>query len=382
MPHHKKKILRIATVAMSLDLLLKGQLAYLDRFFEVRAVSGEDAHLRIVREREGVVTIDVAMSRSIHPLKDLKALIRLYRVFRKERPALIHSITPKAGLLSMVAGKLAGVPVRIHTFTGLIFPYKSGFLQRLLIVMDKILCRCATHIFPEGEGVRKDLQQYGITKKPLKIIANGNVNGIDLSYYDPALPTDSASELPDTSQHFVFTFVGRLVGDKGINELVSAFHLLNREYSNIRLVLVGPYEHELDPLQPDTLETIRNNPHIITPGFVRDIRPYLKRSHCFVFPSYREGFPNVVLQAGAMNLPCIVTDIPGSNEIITEGFNGLICPKKDTNALYEKMKVMLTDDSLRESLTLNARSHIQQLYRQEYVWECLKNEYESLLNNV
>lgn len=381
MPQPGKKVLRLATVAMSLDLLLKGQLAYLNRFFEVKAVSGEDTHLQTVREREAVMTIAVAMSRPIHPLKDIRSLVRLYRVFRKERPALIHSITPKAGLLSMVAGKLAGVPVRIHTFTGLIFPYKSGLLQKLLVAMDKLLCSCATHIFPEGEGVKNDLIRYGITKKPLKVIANGNVNGVDLSYYDPSLAVHNPL-LPDLSQHFVFTFVGRLVGDKGINELAVAFDRLSREYNHVRMVLVGPYEQDLDPLQPGTLDIIRNNSNIHTTGFVRDIRPYLQRSHCLVFPSYREGFPNVVLQAGAMNLPCIVTDISGSNEIIISGFNGLICRQKDTADLYEKMKLLLTDDSLRESLTLNARSHIQKLYSQEHVWECLKNEYESLLNNV
>lgn len=382
MQYPSKKILRLSTVAMSLDLLLKGQLAYLNRFFEVKAVSGADTHLETVRLREKVATIAVTMSRPIRPFKDLIALVRLYRLFRKERPDLIHSITPKAGLLSMIAGKLAGVPVRIHTFTGLIFPHRSGFLQKVLILMDKVLCRCATHIFPEGEGVKQDLIRYRITTKPLKIIANGNVNGIDLSYYDPALELGAPKDMPDTAGCFVFVFAGRLVGDKGINELVSAFDRLSVSHERIRLLLVGPYEHKLDPLQPQTIEMIRNNPHIITPGFVQDVRPYFQQSHCLVFPSYREGFPNVVLQAGAMGLPAIVTDISGSNEIIRDHFNGLISNKKDSDDLYEKMKLLLTDDSLRESLTLNARPHIQQLYSQEYVWECLKNEYESLLNNV
>lgn len=379
----QSKIIRTATVAMSLDLLLRGQLNYLNTYFDIKAVSGLDAHLETVAKRECISVIDVKMSRPISPLNDLKSLIRLYKVFKKEKPQIVHSITPKAGLLSMVAARLAHVPIRIHTFTGLIFPYKTGIMQQVLILMDKILCKNATHIFPEGEGVKNDLIQYNITDKPLHIIANGNVNGINLDDFKPdnSYP-NLRPELGITTPDFVYCFVGRLVKDKGINELVNAFVQLNQVYSNTKLLLVGPFEHELDPLDTVTLDTITKHPHIITTGFVSDIRPYLQLSDCFVFPSYREGFPNVVLQAGAMGLPSIVTDISGSNEIIRHQFNGLICKKKDTDGLYQQMKLLYTDNSLRESLILNARPHIAKRYNQKYVWECLKNKYESLLKNV
>lgn len=159
------KIIRTATVAITLNDLLKGQLAYLNQTHEIIAVSGEDHHLQAVRDREGVRTISVPMQRAIRPFQDVVSLYRLYRVFKKEKPAIVHSVSPKAGLLSMVAAYFAGVPIRMHLFTGLIFPTKTGLSHFLLLQMDRILCAFATHIYPEGNGVRSDLIRYGVTKK-------------------------------------------------------------------------------------------------------------------------------------------------------------------------------------------------------------------------
>ena len=177
------KLIRTTTVPVSLNYLLKGQLSFLNQHFEVVAVSGEDEHLKAVVEREQVRVVPLTMQRAIRPFHDLVALWRLYWLFRTERPQIVHSITPKAGLLSMLAAKMAGVPVRMHTFTGLIFPSRSGFMQKLLIKMDQLLCWAATNIYPEGNGVKLDLIHYGITSKPLKVLANGNVNGIDLEFF-------------------------------------------------------------------------------------------------------------------------------------------------------------------------------------------------------
>jgi glycosyltransferase involved in cell wall biosynthesis len=375
------KLIRISTVAISLDFLLKGQLAFLNQYFEVVAVSGEDKHLRTVAQREGVRTISLQMQRNISPLKDLISLWQLYFLFKKEKPEIVHSITPKAGLLSMLAAKLAGVPVRIHTFTGLIFPSKTGFLQRLLIFMDRLLCACATHIYPEGQGVKKDLMQYKITSKPLKVIANGNVNGIDTTYFSKKQVTSQEQvalrkKLGIKENDFVFVFVGRLVGDKGINELVSAFSKLTTD--NSKLLLVGPLESDLDPLQDETLKEIETNENIISVGFQSDVRLYYSISDCLVFPSYREGFPNVVLQAGAMGLPSIVTDINGSNEIIIEGENGTIVPVKNTELLLESMKKMMNDSKFYYHLQTNSRSMIVSRYEQRIVWDSVLNEYFKL----
>ena len=377
----KTKIIRTSTVAMSLHLLLKGQLKFLSKHFDVLAVSGYDADLETVKNREGVSIVSVTMKRSIAPFQDLISLYRLYKLFKKERPTIVHSITPKAGLLSMVAAKYANVPVRIHTFTGLVFPAKKGLFQKILILMDKVLCWHATHIIPEGAGVKQDLLDYKITKKPLEVIANGNVNGIDTTFFNSNTISEQQqqnlrNELGIDSSDFVFVFIGRLVADKGINELVRAF--LSLEIPNCKLLLVGPYETE-DPLQPETLKAIQQNDSILSVGFQHDVRPYLVISDCLVFPSYREGFPNVVMQAGAMGLPSIVTDINGSNEIIIEGFNGTIVPSKNVTALLRAMIRIKEDETWRNQLQSNARSSIISRYEQELVWEALLIKYKEFL---
>lgn len=379
-----KKLIRTATVAMSLDILLKGQLAYLNQKFEVIAVSGQDAYLETVAKREGVKTVAVSMSRSISPIKDMVSLLKLYFLFRREKPYIVHSITPKAGLLSMTAAYFARVPVRIHTFTGLIFPSKTGVLQRILIVMDKLVCFFATTIYPEGNGVKNDLIRYNITKKPLHIIANGNVNGIDVDYFHPNSVSEIEKEtlrkeLDFLETDFVYVFVGRLVKDKGINELIEAFEVLSHNNKAVKLLLVGPFESDLDPLKESTVQAIESNRSIVSVGFQNDIRPYLAVSNCLVFPSYREGFPNVVLQAGAMNLPSIVSNINGCNEIIQDAKNGIIIPVKDSVGILNAMQLLYNDINFYHILKANSRPQIVALYEQKIVWEALVEEYEKAL---
>lgn len=378
-----KKIIRTATVSLSLDILLKGQLAFLKEYYEVIAVSGQDENLEKVSKREGVRTENVTMYRTITPFKDLGSLIKLYFLFKKEKPLIVHSITPKAGLLSMIAAYFAGVPIRIHTFTGLLFPYRTGILHHVLLFMDKVLCLFATTIFPEGKGVRNDLIRFKVTKKPLTIIANGNVNGIDTDYFSSLQISSSQKEklqeeLKFKKDDFIYVFVGRLVTDKGINELVEAFDDLSKTNKACKLLLVGPFENQLDPLSLTTLQTINSNKSILAVGFQDDIRPYLAISDVFVFPSYREGFPNVVLQAGAMNLPCIVTDISGCNEIILPNENGIIIPIKNKKAIFDGMIAMISNDNLRNNCKKNARNFIVSRYQQDKVWQGLLEEYKLL----
>jgi len=374
----KIKLFRTATVPSSLNSLLKGQLKFLNETFEVTAISGEGEDLEEVKKREGVNTFAIAMSRPIAPLKDLSSLLKLYRLFKREKPTIVHSITPKAGLLSMLAAKMAGVPIRIHTFTGLIFPTRKGVMQRLLIAMDKLLCWSATDIYPEGEGVKRDLQRFHITAKPLKVLANGNINGIDTDYFSKThfSATDKATlraSLGIGADDFVYVFVGRLVGDKGINELVTAFQALKQQTTSpIKLLLVGRQEAHLDPLQTKTLNAIDTDSDIISVGEQKDVRPYLAIANCFVFPSYREGFPNVVLEAGAMELPC--------NEIIIENKNGLIVPPKNAEAFQKAMTLLLDDKPLYHKLKSNSRSLIEQRYHREMVWQALIEMYNKLLS--
>ena len=376
------KILRVTTVPGSMSTFCRGLLRELQEQdgYEVVAVSSPGDAMREIEEREGVRTVAMPMERHISPFKDLKSLLGLISVFRKEKPTMVHSMTPKAGLLSMMAAWFCRVPVRVHTFTGLVFPTATGLTQKILILTDRITCACATHIVPEGEGVKNDLINYRITKKPLKVLGHGNVRGIDLAHYNPELPeVQTEAERIRKPGVFTFVFIGRLVRDKGINELVEAFEWLNKEYPKTRLLLVGRQEPELDPLKPETIAKIDNNKNIEAVGQQSDVRPWLTASDAFVFPSYREGFPNVVIEAGAMCLPSIVTDINGSREIIIEGKNGTIIPPRDADALYMAMKSFLEYPDIRTEMATNARPLIASRYEQSYVRTCLKEYYKEIL---
>lgn len=376
------KIIRTSTIPTSLNIFCNGLLKELQEQYgyEIVAVSSSGSALNEIKERERVKTIAVEMQRHISPIKDFKSLLCLIKAFRREKPTMVHSITPKAGLLSMMAAWVTRVPVRLHTFTGLVFPTATGFKQKILIFTDRLTCSCATHLVPEGEGVKNDLINYKITKKPLKVLGHGNVRGIDLEYYNPALPEvqTEADKIHDKNV-FTFVFIGRLVRDKGINELVKAFSQLNIKYPATRLLLVGPYEENLDPLSPETLAEIKNNKAIKSVGCQADVRPWLAASDLFVFPSYREGFPNVVIEAGAMSLPSIVTDINGSREIIINGTNGIIIPPREVEALQDAMERLLTNSELTLEMSSNARPLIESRYEQGYVRQCLKDYYNELL---
>ncbi len=379
----KTKILRVTTVPESLNTFCHGLLRELKEQdgYEVVAVSSPGDALREIEEREGVRTIAVPMERHISPLRDLKSLLGLIRVFRREKPTMVHSMTPKAGLLSMMAAWFCRVPVRVHTFTGLVFPTATGLTQKILILTDRITCACATHIVPEGEGVKNDLINYRITKKPLKVLGHGNVRGIDLAHYNPELPEVQADAAKIRKPGiFTFIFVGRLVRDKGINELVEAFERLNKEIPAIRLILVGRQEPKLDPLKPETIAKIDNNKNIEAVGQQSDVRPWLAASDAFVFPSYREGFPNVVIEAGAMGLPSIVTNINGSIEIVINNKNGIIVPPHDTEDLGNAMRDFVTSKKQIERLSSNARIMIASRFEQAYVHQCLKNYYKEILS--
>ena len=475
----KKKIIRACTVAQSIGFV-RDMLPDLMKKYEVVIVSSPGPEMDEVKERYGVKTIAVPMERHISLKHDLVSLWRMIQVFRKEKPDMVHSMTPKAGLLCMMAGWLTRVPVRVHTFTGLVFPTSTGLKRRILMLTDSITCWCATHIIPEGEGVKADLRNHGITHKPLKVLGYGNVMGVDMERFSrrenqlsvigyrlsensslqskAAEPSDQRSvedtdglrnenekvtqisQIPQINndnenenlktqnlknsklitdntelitENFVFLFVGRIVRDKGINELMAAFQRLNEKYPETELVLVGAYEESLDPVSEETLAIIKENAAVHHVGVKTgdDLVAEYAAADCFVFPSYREGFPNTVLEAGAMGLPSIVTDINGSREIIVEKFrvesgecrdssevesfkssdikhqtsdirlhrNGIIVPPRDEEALYAAMERMVTDKEMRESMAAKARPLIAERFEQGFVRRCLYEFYESLL---
>lgn len=379
----RTKLIRAATVPGSLETFCNGLLRELQtEGYNVVAVSSPAPEMDTIRRRECVRTVAVPMERRMAPLKDLRSLWGLIRVFRREKPTMVHSMTPKAGLLCMIAAWFCRVPVRVHTFTGLVFPTAKGMTQKVLIFTDRLTCACATHVIPEGEGVKADLQNYRITRKPMCVLGHGNVRGIDLEHYDRTPEVMSEAAKISKPGVFTFIFVGRLVGDKGINELVDAFSRLNNEISATRLILVGDMEENLDPLKPETIRKIKAIPEIDEVGRQDDVRPWFAASDALVFPSYREGFPNVVIEAGAMGLPSIVTDINGSREIIIDGKNGVIIPPRDSDALYRAMRSFITDKAHTARMASNSRELIASRYEQTYVRRCLKDFYRQILPNV
>lgn len=377
----KIKIIRTATVAMSLNILLKGQLKFLNEEFEVVAVSGQDAHLNEVENRENVKTLSLKMERKIHLINDFISLIKMCGLLKREKPQIVHSITPKAGLITMLAAKIIGVPVRIHTFTGLVFPSRNGFLKQILIWMDKLICYCATDVIAEGNGVKQDLIKFKISSKPIETIANGNVNGVDLNYYSAEIIQSNIKKIKselNLENDFVFVFVGRITKEKGIEELILAFEKLNLIYNNVSLLLIGDFEDK-HLLNKKVINEIVNNPKIISLGFKDDIRPYVALSNILVLPSYREGFPNVVLQASALGIPSIVTDINGSNEIIKNGINGYICQSKDINSLFEKIELAVKNKIHLKLLGENAKLEVCKKFSNQLVWQELLKFYKNRL---
>jgi glycosyltransferase involved in cell wall biosynthesis len=378
------QLIRITTVPLSLEKLLEDQLKFMGDYFDVTAISSENNRLKKFGENQKVKTFTLNLTRQITPIKDLLAVWKLIRFLKKTKPHIVHTHTPKAGIVGMLAAYIARVPHRLHTVAGLPLMEATGSKRKVLNAVEKLTYACATKVYPNSKGLKDFILKENFSKpSKLKIIGNGSSNGIDTTYFDPNYYTETFKnkvklKLGISETDKVFIFVGRLVSDKGINELITAFNILQQNHQNIKLLLVGPLESDLDPLHKQTLNTIESNQHIISLGFQKDVRPWFAVSDMLTFPSYREGFPNVVLQASAMGLPCIVSNINGCNEIITDNLNGIIVPKKNTDALADAMSVLINNPILFNKLRVNARKLIQEKYERKVFWKALLQEYKSL----
>lgn len=382
----QKKIIRITTVPMSLGGLLTGQLKYMSNHYEVVGISSyENGRLDQIGQQEGIRVLPVNMTRTITPFKDLKAIWQLYRIFKKEKPFIVHTHTPKAGTVGMIAAFLAAVPHRLHTIAGLPLLEARGSKRKILDLVEKLTYSCATMIYPNSFGMKDIiLENKYTTQNKLKVIGEGSSNGIDTEQFDPKVVSETAkkdlrSSLGIAEDDFVYVFVGRMVTDKGVNELVRTFAKLTEQIKGIKLVLVGPHEKSLDPLLEETENLIATNPNIIEVGHQNDVRPFFAMADVLAFPSYREGFPNVVMQAGAMGIPSIVSNINGCNEIIKDGVNGYIVPSKDEESLYKAM--LRIYNNKQEGVVFNPmeiRDLIKKRYQRSTIWKAILEEYNSL----
>tara|TARA_B100000925_G_scaffold270808_1_gene233562 strand:- start:501 stop:1652 length:1152 start_codon:yes stop_codon:yes gene_type:complete len=381
-----EKLIRITTVPISIEKLLENQPKYFSKFFDITIVSSDKSELEKLGKKQGVKTFCLPLTRKITPFKDIIAIFKLYFFLKRENPKIVHSHTPKAGFVGMTASFFAGVPIRMHTVAGLPLMERKFITKKVLIFIEKLTYLFATNVYSNS----KKLMQFILSKKfcskrKIKTLANGSSNGIDTKYFSDNISLISKNKLLDTlkilKNDFVFCYVGRVVKDKGINELVSAFNELNLKNKNCKLIIVGKIENEINPISKSTMGIIKENKNILLTGFKNDVRPYLSIGNCFVFPSYREGFPNVLMQAGAMNLPCIATNINGCNEIIQDNINGFLIPPKNIDALVKAMQKIM-DKKLIIKLSKNSRLMVKEKYDQKYFWKKLLIEYNNLVKCI
>jgi glycosyltransferase involved in cell wall biosynthesis len=377
----KQKLLRITTVPISLKYLLRGQLRFMRQHgFEVLAVSADGRERKEVMHHEGISHIVVPMSRKISPFQDLVCLVRLISIIKKYNPAIVHTHTPKAGLLGMMAAFVCRVPLRLHTVAGLPLMETTGLKKKLLIFTEWVTYFCAHRVYPNSAGLKKFIIDHvsGNVSK-FNVIGRGSSNGIDASYFIRSKEIDLQAASIRTQYNIdagtiAFSFVGRIVNDKGIEELLIAFDRLSQS-KKVKLILVGLFEDDLDPISEKSRLIMKSNRNVILTGFQNDVRSYIAASDVFVFPSYREGFPNVVMQACCLEVPCIVSDINGCNEIIEHNKTGLIVKPKNADDLFEAMAFLASDDAKRREFAGRSREFVAANYNQEYFWNELLKEY-------
>lgn len=380
---NKVKLVICTTVPDTILYILKGQPKYLNQYFEVIIITGKSIKNKIISANEGIRIYEIAFKRNINLVFDLFAIIQMIFLLMHIKPRIIHSYTPKAGFVSMLCSWLIMIPIRIHTFTGLIFPNQKGIKKKVLILIDRLICLCSTKIIPEGEGVKRDLISYKISKKSLEIIGNGNISGVDTSFF-----TDTEIKYEDAlrelninndflSNKFVYSFIGRLNVDKGLNELFEAFDILPQ---NTCLLIAGELDKEGNSISLELYSKLKKNNRIICLGFVEDIRLVLKLTNVLVLPSYREGFPNVLLQSLSMGVPAIATNINGCNEIIIHNHNGWLVETKNYNDLAKKMLYAETiSKNYFNKIKKNARVSIVRRFEQSTYRELLVKEYLILI---
>lgn len=375
------KLVRITTVPISLKVLLKGQMKFMkNNGFEVIMVSSDGDEVQALLEQEECPHITVPFTRKITPFKDLYCLIKLTMLLRKIKPDIVHTHTPKAGLIGMWASLLSGVPVRLHTIAGLPWMETKGLLRRLLKTMERLTAFAATEIFPNSFNQQQFLFSENIARNKMKVLGSGSSNGIDCEYFSSSDAINQAAaklhaqfDIPENG--WVWIFVGRIVKDKGIAELLDAFDDFHSQYPEDRLWLVGEEEPQLDPLEKKHSGLLHNTSFIRWCGYQKDIRPFLAASQVLLFPSYREGFPNVPLQAGAMGCMLLLSDINGCNEIVSHMDNGILIPPKKKEDLLNQMMYIRQNPELRKTMADRIQQKIRLSYNQNALWNLLLNEY-------
>ncbi|MFT4800577.1 MAG: glycosyltransferase involved in cell wall biosynthesis [Flavobacteriaceae bacterium] len=384
---NKKKNIKIflivTTVPMSLHFF-RGQVNILKKEFDVKVASGLGNGLDEFCDSHRVEGFRISkLGRKIAPFKDFISIINLIKIIRKIKPYIVHGNTPKGGLVSMLASWITRTPIRVYCVHGLRYQGTKGIQKKMLMLLEKLSCRLATHVVTVSFGMKKTLRDDSITKKEVHIIWNGSVNGINIEYFSPEVVDENSlrEKYNLTKEHIVFGFIGRIVKDKGVNELIVAFLKLNEVYPYTKLLIVGPIEED-NIIDATTKYEIENNPNIVFCGSQKDVRPYLKLMNIFTFPSYREGFGISLMEAAAMNIPAISSNISGCNEIIKDGYNGKLISSKSTVELFNMMKHFVDNPEKVLEMSNVSRQFVIEKYDQKILWDKALKKYLKISGDV
>ncbi|AFL84673.1 glycosyltransferase [Belliella baltica DSM 15883] len=380
------KLIRITTVPLSLKLLLSGQMKFMkDSGWEVLMVSADGREINEVVKREKSSHHIIPFTRQITPFWDLYCLWLLFRLFRKEKPDVVHTHTPKAGLLGMIAAKFAGVKVRIHTVAGLPYMAAEKNKKSLLIKAEKWTYKYATHIWPNSESLKDFiLTEKLIGESKVEVLGSGSSNGVDLDIYNRSslkenhLVAATMRVMPGENE-FIILAVGRLVKDKGIEELVKAF-LDSKIVNRAKLVLLGSFEQELNPIDDQILRQIQDHPRIVQIEWTDHVSHYMAISDILVHASHREGFPNVLLEAGAMQLPIICSNIIGNKDVVTDRKTGLMFPVKKVDVLKDALEFAYVKREYMQQLAGNLHQEIVTKYDRKVMHALILENYNKLLS--
>jgi glycosyltransferase involved in cell wall biosynthesis len=333
-------------------------------------------------EREGVERIAIPMRRGIAPLADLVALLRLWWLIGCRKPDLVEFSTPKAGLLGTVAAWLRGVPRRVYMMRGLKLETATGFKRRILLVAERLTCRYAHVVLCNSASLRSQAQELGVAPAgKLSLLGQGSSNGVDIERFSPG-PSDVREQLGIPGDAPVLGFVGRLTRDKGLPELVQAFDLILRAEPSARLLLVGWFDAAEDALHKDLRTRILSHPHTHYTGFVSDTAPYYRAMDMMVLPTWREGFPNAVLEAAATGIPVVTTQCTGARDAVVPEVTGLLIPPGYPDAICEAVLRLIRDPNLRHRMGQAARAWVLKHYLQARVLGLTAAYYRSLLETA
>lgn len=375
-----KKFFFVTTIATSLNFF-KGQYQLLSEDFDITAIASHKDDLLKIGENNGIKTHYIPMEREISLFKDFYSLICFICYFIKERPYIVHGNTPKGSLLSMIAAWVTRVPVRIYMCHGLRYQGCGGFKRKLLMFMERISCRCATEVMCVSNGIKEVLIEDKITNKEPVVIWNGSVRGIDTIKFNPDNFKDNSNleqQYNLNENDFILTFVGRIVKDKGINELVEAVNILHSKYANVKLLLIGRFENTGNPVSDITKKIIDESDFIIATGPQSNIASFLSITDLFVFPSYREGFGLSLMEAGAMGIPSLASNIPGCNEVVIDGQTGILIPSHSSQAIIDSIEKLYNNRELLNKIKSNCRNSIIERYEQNKLWQYYREFYLKL----